>query len=686
MVKIVDKQTSFNFGILTEQLRARDDLKQYPSGVADAFNFFASKYGPISKRVGTLYKWNTGNVGAKVRLVPFVFSIKQSLILEFLAGKIRFYTFDGVNFGPIADPNDNSKQYEIATPFTADQLEDISYVQSLDVIYLAIPGGRTKPKVLKRYANNNWVLEDYVFEDGPYLDQNYDSSKKVKVDKADTGSVTLTVSGFTLSSNDVGRHIRINHPEESTLEDRWGWGIITAVTDSTHATVNMKQKAWETTDTTDFRLGAWGTGQGWPTLCTIHEQRLCWAGTTNYPWLWMSNSFNYYNFSPSDYSGNVKDTNAIYYNMSTDKVAPVKWMASLGSLLIGTEMYEMRMYSAGAGLAPGDCVVRKESTYGVHDSLPVITDDTLIFIQRLQRTLRSVSYDYTRDAYVGPELSVLSESLTIAGMKKITYQREPNAIIWVLMEDGTLLAVTYDKEQDVTAWTRVEIAGENAEVIDIATVPSSTYRQDMMIMLVERNVNGSRKRYMEMLSKEYLKGTPLEDVPFLDSAMRYQGPESTLITGLDHLEGCTVRVMDQGSVHEDVVVKRGTIELKYPIKDGWIGLPYKAYFETLERDFGSQQVSVKMGKVRIHRLMLYLIRTLGLTVHQKTRGLVTKLITFSPLSNMDTSPEPITGQEEHDIMTAWTNFDMNYSLIFESEEGMPCTIGGIFSGVEINVL
>lgn len=93
-----------------------------------------------------------------------------------------------------------------------------------------------------------------------------------------------------------------------------------------------------------------------------------------------------------------------------------------------------------------------------------------------------------------------------------------------------------------------------------------------------------------------------------------------------------------------------------------------------------------MGKVRIHRLMLYLIRTLGLTVHQKTRGLVTKLITFSPLSNMDTSPEPITGQEEHDIMTAWTNFDMGYSLIFESEEGMPCTIGGIFSGVEINVL
>lgn len=686
MVKVVDKQTSFNFGILTEHLRARDDLKQYPSGVADAFNFFASKYGPISKRVGTIFEWNVGGVGTKVKLVPFIFSIHQSLVLEFSAGKIRFYTFDGLNFGLISDPTNPTKAYEVPTTFTADQVEELSFVQSLDVIYIAVPGGKTRPKVLKRYSNDHWELEEYIFEDGPYLDQNYDSSKKVKVEKAETGSMTLTVSGFTLSSGDVGRHIRINHPEDSTLEDRWGWGIIRSITDSTHATVEMKQKAWATTETSDFRLGAWCEGQGWPTLCTIHEQRLCWAGTTNYPWLWMSNSFNYHNFSPSDYSGNIKDTNAIYYNMSTDKVAPVKWMASLGSLLIGTEMYEMRMYSAGAGLAPGDCVVRKESTYGVHDSLPVITDDTLIFIQRLQRTLRSVAYDYTRDAYVGPELSVLSESLTISGMKKIVYQREPNAIIWILMEDGTLLSVTYDKEQDVTAWTRAGIAGDNAKVIDLAVVPSSKHRQDMLVMLVERNINKTRRRYLEVLSKEYLKGTDLKEIPFLDCAYRYQGPESTYITGLDYLEGQTVRVMDEGAFHEDVVVKDGAVTLTYPIKDGWIGLPYRAYFETLERDFSSQQVSTKMSRVRIHRLMLYLIRTLGLTVHQKTRGITTKLITFSPMSKMDSAPEPITGQEEHDIMTAWTNFDMDYSLIFESEQGMPCTVGAIFSGVELNVL
>lgn len=686
MVKIVDKQTMFNTGILTNKLRARDDLKQYNQGVADALNFFCSKYGPIIKRVGTIYKWDAGNVGKKVLLIPFVFSIRQSLILEFLANRIRFYTFDGTEFGAVEDPETPGKQYEILTPFGEDDLEHISYAQSLDVLYLAIPGGKIRPKELRRYANDNWELVDYEFEDGPYLDQNYDQSKKVKVDSTEAGETTLTTTGFTLTADDVGRHIRIDHVEESTLEDRWGWGVITEITGDNTAKVDMKQKAWETTDTTDFRLGAWGDGQGWPTLCTIHEQRLVWSGVTNYPWIWMSNSFNYHNFSPSDYSGVIKDSNGIYYNLSTDKVASTKWLASLGSLLIGTELYEMRMYSAGAGLAPGDCVVRKESTYGVHDALPVITDDTLIFIQRLQRTLRAVSYDYTRDAFVGPALTTLAESLTVEGMKKMIYQREPYDLVWVLMKDGNLLTLTYDREQDVVAWTKVQIAGKDTKVIDLVSVPSEAYMQDVVVLLLEREIMGTKRRYFELVSKEFLDNIPMSEVTYLDSSVRYQGEETTVISGLDHLEGETVRVMDRGSIQEDLAVSEGKVTLKYPIKDGWIGLPYDAYFETLERDFGDKQVSTKMAKVRIHRLVLYILRTLGLTVQQQSRGLITQLITFSPKSKMDTPPEPLSGQQEQDIMTAWTSSDMKYTLIFRSEPGLPCTIGGIYAGLEINPL
>ena len=687
MVKLVDKQTAFNTGIITNKLRGRDDLKQYSTGVSDSLNFIASKYGPMIKRPGTLFKWDVGHTGETVFLLPFVLSVRQTVLLEFLPNRIRFYSFNGEDFGPIADPSNPSQQYELATNYSASVIKGMSYVTSLDVIYIAFSDGMTPPVELRRYANNNWAIVEYNYEDGPYLDQNYDSSKKVKVSAASTGSVTLTVEGFTLSSKDKGRHIRINHIDDNTLEDRWGWGVITNINSDTEAEVNMKQKAWDTSYTTDFRLGAWGAGQGYPNLVSVHEQRLVWVGTTNYPWIWMSNSFNYHNFSPSDFSGDIKASNAIYYNMSTDKIAPVRWLASLGSLIIGTELYEMRMYSAGAGLAPGDCVVKKESTYGVHDALPVITDDTCIFIQRLQRKLRSMAYDYTRDAYVGPELSVLSESLTVEGLSKIVHQREPNDIIWCLTGDGKLLAVTYDKEQDVIAWSRVEIAGTNTKVIDMAVIPSASFKQDMLILWVERTVNGRTVRYAEILSRELQDNMNLKRVPYLDSSMRYQGQSSKVISGLTHLVGETVRVMDRGGVHEDVEVDAtGSVHLSRPIEDGWIGLAYPAYFETLERDFQDKQISTKMSRVRIHRLVLYLLRTLGLSVQQQSRGYTTQLITFNPHSRMDTPPEPVSGEFEHDVMTAWTNVDMSYSLQFISEPGLPCTVAGIYTGVEVNAL
>ena len=233
MVKIVDKQNIFNHGILSPKLYSRDDLKQFNGGVADALNFICSRYGPMEKRTGTRFIWDLGNPNEKVFFLPFIFSVKQSVLLEFLDKKIRFYTFDGVEFGPIADPTTPGKQYEITTPFTADQLDKISYVQSLDVIYLAFGDRKTPPYTLSRYANNNWKLALFETEDGPYLDKNYSTTKKMKIADKNTTTSTVNLTNFTLGQADVGRWIRICTPRYNentyTYEDKWSYGKITAV-------------------------------------------------------------------------------------------------------------------------------------------------------------------------------------------------------------------------------------------------------------------------------------------------------------------------------------------------------------------------------------------------------------------------------------------------------------------------
>ena len=704
MVKIVDKQNIFNHGILSPKLYSRDDLKQFNGGVADALNFICSRYGPMEKRTGTRFIWDLGNPNEKVFFLPFIFSVKQSVLLEFLDKKIRFYTFDGVEFGPIADPNVAGKQYEIETPFTAEQLDKISYVQSLDVIYLAFGDRKTPPYTLSRYANNNWKLALFETEDGPYLDKNYSTTKKMTITDKNTTTSTINLTNFTLGQADVGRWIRICTPRynENTYvyEDKWSYGkIATVASDGKSITVNWNYRnivneddqSWMTKETSEWRLGVWHTGTGnndypatYPTKVTIHQQRLTWSGLTDKPWVWTSNSFAYKNYAPSDYEGEISDSNAISQDISTDKVSDIFWLKSVKSLLIGTELGEVRMYSAGTAITPSDVVSNRESSYGAHNAEPIVNDDNIVFIQRLQRTLRSLSYDYNQDAFVGPELTILAEGLTTGGLKKVVFQKEPNNTYWALKEDGTLLTLTYDKSQDVIGWSKSALAGENIKVIDLTVLPSHDNGQDMVMFAVERTINGETRRYLELLTRNFIRDVAHKDASFLDCSMHITSdtPFDT-INGLDFLEGQSVRVMDEGSYLGDYVVTNGQVSFDVECSDVIVGLPYPAYFETLERDLQDRQLSTKMSKLRVYKIHLYVDRTMGVSLYRLDHGSETHLVTFSPTNNMDTTSELLIGKVGIDVFSSW---DCDYRLKITSEEGMPCTIAGIILGVEINAI
>ena len=926
MVKLVDKQNIFNSGILSSKLYSRDDLKQYNNGIASALNFICSRYGPLDKRTGTEFICDLGNPGETIFLLPFIFSIDQALLLEFREGEIRFYTFGtddkGVfKFAPIEDPDDPTQQFKIGTPFSASQIEHISYTQALDVVYLAFADGQTPPYVLTRKDKYVWTLEEFETEDGPYLNQNYQMDRKVTINDYNTDISMVTLTNFTLTEADTGRWIRICTPRynENTYayEDKWSYGKITGVGDSawvlnrTHvytktntptagstkayknntattqigiisnvttvnnvkkitvngktysyvkklskktiyewyednisaiyvdnmvngasvysdsnhttaigtivsrstaysnggnstdttqrepkdndkiyssikftsdtkalgtisfvekignvyhitATVNKQEKyyiasevqevtidkkvkrrwvlveetrntdtqllvqlnsattgypstftnianeiqvtwsyrnfiddsdkSWMTKPTSEWRLGVWHNGYGnedypatYPTKVTIHQQRLVWAGMTDRPWIWMSNSFAYKNYAYSDYEGEITDTNSIYYDISSSKISDIFWIASIKSLLIGTELGEIRLYSGGTALTPNDVVSNMESSYGSYNADPILNDDNIVYIQRLQRTIRSLSYDYNQDAFVGPELTILAEGLTVGGVKKLAFQKEPNNTYWCLKEDGSLLSLTYDRAQDVIGWSQSKLAGEDVKVIDMAVLPSNIYRQDMLILCVERKINGVTKRYLELLTKNFNNDVSQAEACYLDCAKRIPPDDAPhkVITGLGYLEGQKVRVMDEGAYEGDYIVENGQITLATTCKDIWVGLPYEAYLETLERDFQDKQLSTKMSKLRVYKLRMYIERSLGIEINRLDNGSESKLITFDPTKYMDTTPTLLTGKVDIPVPSAW---DCDYRLRLKSEPGFPCTVAGFIIGVEVNEL
>lgn len=159
-------QLSFSKGETAPSLAARCDLQYYYSALSRCENFTVLRQGGLSNRAGTVYCDRA--VSDVVRLIPFAFSETQSLALALSGMKIRFF-YRGA---PVVD--DSGAVYEIESPYTDAQLADVAYCQNADTIFLVHPDVR--PKVLKRYGNTDWALEDYIMNRGPYEDVNTDTS------------------------------------------------------------------------------------------------------------------------------------------------------------------------------------------------------------------------------------------------------------------------------------------------------------------------------------------------------------------------------------------------------------------------------------------------------------------------------------------------------------------------------
>jgi hypothetical protein len=139
-------QKNFNAGELSPELDARIDLAKYASGAKTMLNGVVHPHGGFTGRPGTVFVAEAKNSALASYLIPFVFSKDQAYIIEIGEttggdGYARFY-MDGwqILTGSPAVP------YElvdgvgaVSIPWTADQLEDIRFCQSADILFMTHP-------------------------------------------------------------------------------------------------------------------------------------------------------------------------------------------------------------------------------------------------------------------------------------------------------------------------------------------------------------------------------------------------------------------------------------------------------------------------------------------------------------------------------------------------------------------
>lgn len=609
-----------------------------------------------------------------------------------------------------------ARVYEITSPYLAADVSNIRFAQNADVIHLA--HDNYAPRKLSRTGHTSWTLTEVNFDWPPFNDENVGSTT-IQVSAA-TGSVTLTASAALFDADMVGGHYKLSEIPESVYDvwktatvygagaytqydgnvyytsgggtsgtrapvhesgsisdggvtwtyvnDGSGYAEITAYTDTTHVTatviVQLPQSS-VTGATTRWSEAAWSTYRGFPRVVTFYEDRLWFAGSTNNPQtLWASVSSDYENFK----QGTVDDA-GLNYTINSTKVDKIEWIAGSKVLSIGTMSNEFvaSASSPDAAITPTDVRIVPSTSKGCAFEFPIHIDEVTLFLQRSEKKLREFVYSFENDRYVSPNLTVLSEHITEDGIYDLTYQQEPDQIVWSITKTTyRLAALTYERPENVVAWHRHVTT--NGDFKSIAVIPYWDGSQDTLFAIIERVVNGNTVKYVEYMEKYYTD----EYAFFVDSGLTYDGTAVSTVSGLDHLEGETVSILADGAVHPQKVVSGGSITLDYMASVINVGLPMTAKLKTMPLEAGSRD-GVAQGKYnRINEITIKVLETGSGLMYGPDANNLEEYYFRSTEDLTDTAVPLFTGVTERLAMPS--QYELESQVYLEHNSPLPCTI------------
>ena len=598
---------------------------------------------------------------------------------------------------------------EVGSPWSTADIPDLSFAQDGSEMYISHPDYPTYR--LERHSHVSWSLEEVLWDDGPYLDENLGTTTLAAA--ATTGlGVTITASATTgindgagFKSSDIGRLIRIAHGANEP-----GWAVITAFTDSIHVVVDIQRAFNATTAATTWRLGAWSGTTGYPRANSFFEQRLALAGTATRPQaFWLSQSADIENMRPDSFVAGataIEDDDALDFTLAADEVNPILWLSAGPTLLIGTYGGEWTAFSDGPIMTPTDVTALRRTAHGSKIGLrPVRVGESVLFIQRAGRKLLEFA-EVDVNLFRAANMTKLAGHITRSGITEIAYQQEPDALIWCVRTDGVLAVLTFQREEDVVGWSRQIIGGSfgsgNAVVESVAVIPGangagqmqdSTDRDEVWIS-VKRTINGVTKRYVEMVEgifegpmrQDYDSDSAWETAMlaaqrhsyFGDSLLTYDGSATSTISGLDHLEGETVKVLADGAEHAERTVSGGQITLSAAASVVQVGLGYTHMFESLKLAAGAA-AGTAVGKVkRVHGITMVVLDSVGTKLGPNIDSLQTVVLRDG------TVPQPLySGEHNVNFGGPWAR---DPRLVITSDAPVPFTLLALAPELQTNDL
>lgn len=283
--------------------------------------------------------------------------------------------------------------------------------------------------------------------------------------------------------------------------------------------------AWDTTGDTLFvcmpsgvNLLSLQTTYDYPYTAALFQQRLCCAPTSSDAISVNASTIGSpYNFNRRAFP---QDTDAFSYTPNGNEVNEIRHLQTIGRdlacLTMGREMTISGVNDGG--FSYGTVQTNVHSYNGASWVEPVSTEDALVYVQDGDKILRDMRYSWETRTYQGSDLTALAKHLFKSrSITRIAYQATPTPIVWVVMSDGELLAMSYIRDQNVLAWSRHDTDGN---VVDVACVHEGDI--DRVYLLIDRDCSDGRRRFLERMSDTRLDPDDYrEGANFTDFAVAY---------------------------------------------------------------------------------------------------------------------------------------------------------------------
>ncbi len=549
MAKMKTFKTSFTAGEVSMELAGRGDLSAYDNGAGNLTNISIMPTGGIYRRAGLRH---VDTVAGEGRLVSFEFNTEQVYLLVFRELVVDVYE-NGAKLTTI-DPS----------PWTLAQTKNMSWVQSADTLLVTHPD--VPPKKLTRDAGGTWSISDWTFYTKD--DVIYQPHHKF-VDDAVTltsngvsGNVTLTASADVFVAEHVGKRFRFGGKEVE----------ITAYTSATQATANVKENLSSSSATEDWEEQAFSDVRGYPVAVCFHQDRLVIGGSRDLPnRLWMSKSADIFNFD----LGTGLDDEAIEFAILSDQVNAIRALFSGRHLQVFTSGSEWMV--TGDPLTPTSIQLKRQTRVGSpleRTVPPRDVDGATLYVSRANDEVREYLFTDLEQAYQSGDLAMLARHMVKTPVDQDYDNRRRH--MHIVMADGTISSLTLFRREKVTAWSRQTT---NGQFLSVTMVDTEAY------VLVLRNGVYSIEVFDDAYNVDAgLKGTDVT--------------AKTTWSGLDHLEGQTVKVVGDGAPMDDQVVSGGAVTLPEAVKDVEIGLGFTHIIEPLPPTVASSKSGTQGGHVR----------------------------------------------------------------------------------------